>query len=164
MPEIFSKKVEKEKKRELKKKERLFNKIGNLNIKNEFLKKVRTVVRKKTAKGFIEYGNKNISVRHQCKLFGINRSSLYCKKVADDQTLEKEILAIYKDRTFYGYRRMTVELLRNFQKKVNKKRVLRTMQKLGICAIYPRSNLSKAIKAHKKYPYLLKNMEIERLN
>ena len=63
MPEIFTKKADQEKKRELKKEEKLFRKIGELNIENDFLKKVRTIIRKETAKAFIERHNRSISVR-----------------------------------------------------------------------------------------------------
>jgi putative transposase len=47
---------------------------------------------------------------------------------------------------------------------VNRKRVQRLMQMMGIEVIYPRVNLSKANKAHKKYPYLLKNVRIEEVD
>lgn len=103
-------------------------------------------------------------MRHQCEILGVNRSGLYYKKVEADQILKEEILAIYVHKPFYGYRRMTVELRRNFGKKINKKRVLRIMQKLGLHAIYPKPDLSKAVQGHKKYPYLLKGLKIERVN
>lgn len=104
-------------------------------------------------------------MRHQCEILGVNRSGLYYKKIEKDKILEEEIQAIYTLRPFYGYRRMAVELWRCFRKKVNRKRVLRIMQKLGLHAIYPKKpNLSKAVKEHKKYPYLLRGLKIERVN
>jgi len=45
---------------------------------------------------------------------------------------------------------------------VNRKKMRRLMQKMGIEAIYPKSNLSKGNKLHKKYPYLLKDYSIDR--
>ena len=43
---------------------------------------------------------------------------------------------------------------------VNRKRVQRLMQLMGLEAIYPKPNLSKVNPGHKKYPYLLRVMEI----
>ena len=45
---------------------------------------------------------------------------------------------------------------------VNRKRVRRLMSKMGIEAIYQKPNLSKAAAGHKKYPYLLKGLDINR--
>jgi len=47
---------------------------------------------------------------------------------------------------------------------VNKKRVLRLMKELGLKPIYPKKNLSKASSEFQKYPYLLKNITIDRIN
>jgi putative transposase len=47
---------------------------------------------------------------------------------------------------------------------VNIKRVRRIRNKLKLYTIYPKPNLSKAKKEHKKYPYLLKDLKIERVN
>ncbi len=66
----------------------------------------------------------------------------------------------YTRHPFYGTRRLTAWLRRNGYM-VNHKRVSRLMQAMGIQAIYPRPNLSKASKEHKKYPYLLKGLVIE---
>ncbi len=47
---------------------------------------------------------------------------------------------------------------------INRKQVRRVIHELGITAIYPKRNLSKAKEEHKKYPYLLKGLKIERVN
>jgi len=47
---------------------------------------------------------------------------------------------------------------------VNRKRVQRLMRLMGLVAIYPRPNTSKAAAAHKVYPYLLGGIAIERVN
>ena len=47
---------------------------------------------------------------------------------------------------------------------VNRKRVQRLMQLMGLEAIYPKPNLSKVNPGHKKYPYLLRNLEITHRN
>lgn len=46
--------------------------------------------------------------------------------------------------------------------KVNRKRIRRLMQRIGLETVYPKPNLSKNIKEHKKYPYLLRDVTITR--
>ncbi len=71
---------------------------------------------------------------------------------------------IYTKLPFYGSRRIAKELYRAKGTVVNRKRVQRLMRKMVLEAIYPRPNLSRANKEHKKYPYLLRGMEITRPN
>lgn len=59
---------------------------------------------------------------------------------------------------FYGSRRMMISL-RFKGHLVNRKRVQRLMRVMGIEAIYPKKNLSRANLEHKKYPYLLRDIE-----
>lgn len=63
----------------------------------------------------------------------------------------------------YGSRRMAEYLCKN-NYCVNRKRVARLYQKMGIEARYPKPNLSKASKEHLKYPYLLRNLKIQESN
>jgi putative transposase len=65
----------------------------------------------------------------------------------------------YTAHPFYGSRRMTAWLNVGGYF-VNRKRVQRLMRTMGLEAIYPKRNLSKANLAHKKYPYLLRGLEI----
>ena len=69
----------------------------------------------------------------------------------------------YTRHPFYGIRRLTAWLRRN-DHNANHKRVSRLMQTMGIQAVYPKPDLSKASKLHKKYPYLLKGLNIDRPN
>lgn len=69
----------------------------------------------------------------------------------------------YTRHPFYGTRRM-MHYLRNLGHWVNRKRIRRLYRLMGLEAIYPKPNLSKANIAHKKYPYLLRNVEINRCN
>jgi putative transposase len=64
---------------------------------------------------------------------------------------------------FFGSRKMVVELRKNGYI-VNRKRVQRLMKKMGISAIYPKRSLSQRNKAHKIYPYLLKDVKIDTPN
>ena len=68
---------------------------------------------------------------------------------------------IYTDCPFYGSRRMVIELeRRSFH--VNRKRVQRLMRLMGIEAIYPKPKLTQRNSEHKVYPYLLRNILIDR--
>ena len=69
----------------------------------------------------------------------------------------------YLKTPFYGSRRMTA-WLRNHGHQVNRKRVRRLMQLIGLEAIYRRPNTSKPNPGHKVYPYLLRGLEINRVN
>jgi putative transposase len=72
---------------------------------------------------------------------------------------------IYTDNPFFGTRRIT-ECIRRVPewKGVSRKRVRRLMHLMGIEAIYPKPRLSAGNKEHKKYPYLLRGMSVERPN
>ena len=48
--------------------------------------------------------------------------------------------------------------------KVNRKRVQRLMRIMGIEAIYPKPKTSRPYPGHKVYPYLLRNLDIDRPN
>lgn len=117
-------------------------------------------------KTFVEPENPKISIVRQCQLLGINRSTIYYREraeSAEDVELMRLLDAQYTETPFYGYRRMTV-YLQNLGYKINHKRVLKLMRKLGLEAIYPKPNLSKPDKEHLKFPYLLRGVKIERSN
>lgn len=65
----------------------------------------------------------------------------------------------YTRHPFYGTRRMCA-YLRNLGFKVNRKRLQTLYHTMGLEAVYPKPNVSRPSKAHKKYPYLLEGMEI----
>jgi putative transposase len=67
----------------------------------------------------------------------------------------------YTRTPFYGVPRMTAWLKRQGYE-VNPKRVRRLMRLMGFEAVYPKPWLSKPVKGHKKYPYLLKGLIINR--
>jgi len=115
----------------------------------------------------MEPENKDISIKRQCELLSLSRSSYYKQPKGEsdgDMSLMNAIDEIYTRLPFYGSRRIAKELRREKGIVVNRKRVQRLMRKMGLEAIYPRPNLSKANKEHKKYPYLLRGIEIKRPN
>ena len=69
----------------------------------------------------------------------------------------------YTRNPIYGVARMTA-VLRRKGHIVNPKRIRRLMRLVGVEAIYPKPNLSKAFKDHKIYPYLLRGVTIARVD
>ena len=125
--------------------------------------------------------HKKISIRRQCELLGLARSSLYyepkrvpkqSKNISGDlirpvfETKENlrvmdHLDQLYMKHPFLGSRNMKVFLAREGLQ-VNRKRIQRLMRLMGIQAIYPKTRLSIGGKGHKIYPYLLKNLSIDR--
>ena len=108
----------------------------------------------------------SLSVIRQCRLLTISRSGLYYQPVGISQeglTLMKMIDRQYLVTPFYGARKMAA-WLKSQGHKVNRKRVRRLMQIMGIKAIYRHPRTSKPAAGHKVYPYLLSGMEVTRPN
>lgn len=107
-----------------------------------------------------------LSIKRQCALLGLNRSSYYVRS-SGLKPCEQEVLnrmdEIFTEHPYYGNRRM-MHVLRAEGFIIGRKRVRRYYQLLGIEAIYPKMNLSKRNQAHKVYPYLLRDLIITRSN
>ena len=69
----------------------------------------------------------------------------------------------YTRTPFYGVRRMTAWLIKQGYE-VNRKRIRRLMRLMALEAVYPKPRLSLASKEHRKYPYLLRGISIDRPN
>lgn len=69
----------------------------------------------------------------------------------------------YLRTPFYGSRRMA-EVLGTRRRPLNRKRVQRLMRIMDLVAIYPRPGTTRRDPSHKIYPYLLRNVKIERPN
>jgi putative transposase len=94
----------------------------------------------------------------------LSRSSFYYEPATETQenlNLMRLIDQEYTRCPFYGSRRWTAWLSGQGHQ-VNRKRVRRLMRLMGIEAIYPRPKLSASARQHKVYPYLLRNVAIER--
>jgi putative transposase len=107
-----------------------------------------------------------LSLARQCDLLGLNRTGLYYRPrpvTAQAERLMRLIDEQYTRTPFYGSRRMTV-CLRNQGHPVNRKRVIGLMNELGLAAIFPRQRTSTPAAGHTIYPYLLRNVPIERVN
>ena len=114
----------------------------------------------------IDRGHPKLSVSRQCKLVGVSRSSVYYHPVeASLEDLDLMVLMDqqYMDTPFYGSRRLGAWLnIRGHN--VNRKRVQRLMRRMGLEAVYRRPNTSKPSPEHRTYPYLLRGLNVTRVN
>jgi len=114
----------------------------------------------------VEKDHQELSVRHQCEMLSFNRSALYYERIglsAEDQRILEGMDQIYLDFPVYGSRRMSRELKRRGFK-VGRLKARTLMRILGVEAIYPRKRLSFPDKEHQIYPYLLRDVSIDRPN
>jgi len=118
----------------------------------------------------LEPENKQLSLRKQCELLGVNRSSWYYRPKPQDKEkalYEKRLMDLidkqFTRMPFYGVPRMTAHLKR-LGYPVGPDRVRTLMRRMGLEAIYPRPKTSRKHPEHKIYSYLLKGVEITRPN
>jgi putative transposase len=108
-----------------------------------------------------------LSIRRQCSLLSLARSGVYrSKRAANDDAdlvLMRRIDELFTKWPFYGSRRMTVTL-RAEGWALNRKRVQRLMRQMGIVALGPKPGTSKPAPGHKVFPYLLREMRVDRPN
>jgi putative transposase len=114
----------------------------------------------------IDSNNKKLSLSRQCRLLKLNRSTVYYKKrpiTPIDLKLMQLIDKQYLKIPSWGSRSMRNHL-RRLGYKVNRKKVQRLMRLMGLEAIYPKPKTSRPHPEHKVYPYLLRNLKIDRPN
>jgi putative transposase len=108
----------------------------------------------------------DLPVVRQCQLLALARSTAYYtpKPVsADDLALMRRLDELHLEFPFAGSR-MLRDLLRNEGQPVGRKRVRRLMRLMGIEALYRKPNTSRRHAAHPVYPYLLRDLTIDRSN
>jgi len=108
----------------------------------------------------------DLSLSRQCRLLGIGRTSIYYHPFISRQKLElmRLIDEIYTEDPTRGTRRISMVLKRKHGLDVGRGKVRKLMCKLGLSAIYPKPDLSRPHPEHKIYPYLLRNVSINRVN
>ena len=114
----------------------------------------------------VELDHEGISIRRQCELLGVNRTSLYYQPIGESEEnlqLMRLLDKQYTKAPYYGSRRMTAWLQQQGYE-VNRKRVSRLMAVMGIEAVYPKPKLSQPGEGHQIYPYLLRDVAIKRVN
>ena len=114
----------------------------------------------------LDKDDEELSMRKQCELLGISRSGLYYEPRPETPYNIELMNLIDEEFTrhpFMGVEGMTA-YLKDRGKKCGPKRVRRLMRQMGLLAIYPKPNTSIANRQHKVYPYLLRDVEIQRPN
>ena len=121
---------------------------------------------RKQRQAMIDRDRKQLSLVRQCTLLDISRGSVYYQPTTP-RAKDLEQMALmdrqYLKTPFYGSRKMQV-WLQGQGHPVGRNKVRRLMRLMGLEAIYRRPNTSKPVPGHKIYPYLLKGVEINRVN
>ncbi len=139
----------------------LYEQIGRLKMELEWLKK-KLCLSPESKRQLVEPNHGLLSIRRQCELLGLNRSTLYYQPATESEFnlhLMRLMDEHYLGMPFLGVLKMT-ELLRSQGYQVNPKRVRRLLRKMGLMALYPRPKTSKPNKEYTIYPYLLRNLPI----
>lgn len=114
----------------------------------------------------VEPGCPQLSIRRQCELVSISRASFY-RSPSDEKPENLELMSLidqaFLEMPWYGSRQMRRHLARKGWC-VGRKRVRRLMRKMGLAPIYQPPNTSKSHPEHRIYPYLLRDISIDRPN
>jgi len=114
----------------------------------------------------IEAAHPQLSVVRQCELVCLSRSTFYRAPAPPtelDLTLMRQIDGQFLESPYFGTRQMVLHL-RRLGFVVGRKRVRRLMATMGLAAIYQRPRTSIPHPAHRIFPYLLRDMVIDRAN
>ena len=107
-----------------------------------------------------------LSIKRQCALLNLPRSTAYYRPVEvseADLELMRRIDRLHLEYPFAGSR-MLRDLLKQDGYKIGRRHVRTLMKKMGIDALYRRPNTSRRHAKNKIYPYLLRNLKVERPN
>ena len=113
----------------------------------------------------MEKEHPQLSVRSQCELLGVSRSSLDYQPApisADDLRLARLLDEIYLIDPCIGTRRLVTVLERDHGHKVNRKRIQRIRREMGLETIWRRPRTSVPSHGHQKFPYLLRDLKVTR--
>jgi len=111
---------------------------------------------------WIETNHPYLSIRRQCELLDLNRSSYYLPPAVESAENLRWMRLLdeqYLKTPFYGSRRMTAWLERSGEV-INRKRVQRLMALMGLEAVHPRPKTTTPASDVRIYPYLLRDREL----
>ncbi len=106
-----------------------------------------------------------MSVRKQCELLGVARSSADYRPVEEDPEdirIKRLLDRIYMIDPCLGSRKLVTVLERDYGVKVNRKRLQRLRREIGHEAIWCKPRTSIPDEEHRKCPYLLRNLAVTR--
>jgi putative transposase len=113
----------------------------------------------------VEKNHSQLSERQQCKLLGLPRSSLAYAPVAEsaaDRQIKRYLDELYLQDPCLGTRRLVTLLARERGWMVNRKRLQRLRREMGQEAIWCKPRTSLPNVSHRKFPYLLRGLTVER--
>ena len=114
----------------------------------------------------VEPGHPRLSIRRQCELLGLPRSTYYlepAKESGENLELMRIIDRQHLEHPHMGRLSMT-QWLNSKGHRVNIKRVRRLMNLMDLTAIYPRPRTTLRNQQHSVYPYLLRGMKVQKVN
>ena len=117
-------------------------------------------------RALVERSHGMLSVRRQCELLSVARSGVYRPARSareSDVLLMRRIDELFTAWPFLGSRRMA-SMLGSGGPPLNRKRMQRLMRRMGIAALGPKRRTSEPAPGHKIFPYLLRNLTIDRPN
>jgi len=117
-------------------------------------------------RALVDRGHGTLSVRRQCELLSVARSGVYRPSRPageDDLALMRRLDELFTAWPFLGSRRMA-QMLQTDGRRLNRKRMQRLMRRMGIAALGPKRRTTKPAPGHKIFPYLLRNLAIDRPN
>ncbi len=151
--------------------EDLKRKVGQLTYEVDWLKK--NLVKSSDPTGrrnHVDFADEKLTISRQAELLEVNRTSVYRhppkeRDISDeDLFVMGKIDGLHTDHPTWGYRTLTKVIRRDHGILVNRKKIRRMMQVMGIYTIFPKPNLSKRYHAQHVRPYLLRKLNIERPN
>ncbi|HHF0540223.1 TPA: IS3 family transposase [Vibrio alginolyticus] len=141
--------------------DKLHAKIGQLTMENGFFGQSARSLDRAQRKSSLDKSTL-LPIKRQCELLNVARSTAYYQPVGlsvEEIELRRMIDEIHLQYPFMGSRRIRTELAKKGHN-VNRKRIVQIMRDMGIGAIYPKPKTTLANKAHKVYPYLLRDIEV----
>jgi len=117
-------------------------------------------------RSWIHCEHPRLSVARQCQLLGLARSSYYYAAVPESAENLRYLRLLDEEYTrhpFYGVAKMTF-WLQQLGHAVGPKRVRRLLRQMGLMAVYPKPRLSLNPLEHRRFPYLLRDLRIDRPN
>lgn len=117
----------------------------------------------------LEPDHPHLSLRHQCRLLEINRSSIYYTSQPQQASIEQLTLLrivdeVYTRYPFFGTRQMAQYLNQEGYEEIKRHHTRWAYEKLGLQSVAPGPHTSQPHPEHKVYPYLLKDVEITGVN
>ena len=113
----------------------------------------------------VEKKHPEISMRQQCDLLGVARSTVTYKPVEEDPEdirIKRLLDEVYMIDPCLGSRRLVTVLARDYDIKTDRKRITRLRREMGQETIWCKPRTSIPDDGHRKYPYLLRNLAIKR--